>query len=228
MNQKTKYWYLSKFNLIQRLNKKELMYLNDSSLMKNYASSDVLVHQYDNKEYIYFIKKGTLKVSRINNDGNELLSYLIPQGTIFGLTQLLTDNYDGNEKIVAMENCIICKVSIQIFKELMDQNNDLNNHILKLSGLRIKRLERRLENVIFKTSEERIREFIAHFSQEYGINKVDYYEANLFINNKDIASLTNTNRQKVNQIMNTMKKEGTIDFDRKSIKYFIDVNHTKV
>lgn len=220
MNQESKYWYLSQFNLIKRLNRKDLIYLCDNSLMKNYNHDNVLVHQYDHQQYLYFLKKGTLKLSRINEEGEELLTYLIPKGSIFGLTQLLDEDYRGNEKVVAMQRSLICKVDIKLFRELMDKNKTLNNHILKLSGLKIKKLENRLEDIIFKTAEVRIREFVENLVQQYGENKGTYYEANLFLTNKDIAGLTSTNRQKVNQVMNAMKKESRIDFDKKTIRLY--------
>ncbi len=217
MNQNSKYWYLSQFNLIKRLNRKDLMYLCDNSLMKNYNHANVLVHQYDHQQYLYFLKEGTLKLSRLNEEGEELLTYLITKGSIFGLTQLLDEDYRGNEKVVAMQKSLICKVDIQLFRELMEKNKTLNNHILKLSGLKIKKLENRLEDIIFKTAEVRIREFVQNFVRQYGEDKGDHYEAGLFLTNKDIAGLTSTNRQKVNQVMNAMKKEGRIDFDKKTI-----------
>ncbi|MFT7453087.1 MAG: CRP/FNR family cyclic AMP-dependent transcriptional regulator, partial [Patescibacteria group bacterium] len=217
---KSKYWYLSQFNLENRLKKSELMYLCNSSVMKKYKEANVVTHEYEDQRFIYFLKKGTLKLTRINEEGEELLTYLIPKGAIFGLAQLMTDNYAGNERIEAMENSIVCKVGINLFRELMEQNKNLNNYVLKLSGLKIKRLENHLENIIFKSAEKRIRIFIKQFVKEHGINKGSYYEANLFLNNNNIANLTNTNRQKVNQIMNSMKNEAIIDFDKKTIKWF--------
>ena len=108
----------------------------------------------------------------------------------------------------------------------MEENKDLNNHVLKLSGLRIKKLENRLENILFKSAESRIREFLISFPQEYGEDKGKYYQSSLLLTNKDIASLTNSNRQKVNQIMNEMKRSKIIDFDKKGIKYFKQHTHT--
>jgi CRP/FNR family cyclic AMP-dependent transcriptional regulator len=220
MSVHSKYWYLLKFNLFRRLKRKELMYLCDTSLMKKYKAKDVLKHEYDNNKFIYFLKNGTLKLTRINNEGKELLTYLMPKGSIFGIEQLLTDQYAGNEKIEAVNNCIVCRMGIEHFRMMMEKNSDLNNHVLSLSGFKIKKLENKLDDIIFKSADQRVREFIVKFSLEYGENKGAYHEVKLFLANKDIAALTNTNRQKVNLVMNSMKKENLIDFDTKSIKYY--------
>ena len=220
MNQKSKMWYLSHFNLAKRLKKKELMYLCDNSIMQDYNQTDKLINSYDQNKNIYFLKKGTLKLTRVNEDGHELLTYLIPKGSIFGITQLLTDEYEGNEVVAAMQDSLVCKVSMNLFRELMEKNSVLNNYVLKLSGLKIRKLENKLENVLFKSAEARIRTFIKNFVQEYGIDRGPFFEVETFLKNKDIASLTNSNRQKVNQIMNKMKREKIIDFDSFSLKHF--------
>lgn len=188
--------------------------------MKTYPSKAVVQHSYDEAGFLYFLKKGALKLTQNNQNGDEVLSYLIPRGSIFGLTNLLLPEEKSNEKIIALQDSTICKVPLNIMRELMDQNKDLNNHILKLSGLKIKKLQNKLEHTIFKTAEQRIREFIIRFAMDYGIKKTASYEVPLFLTNKDIAKLSNTHRQKVNEVMNKMKKESIIHFDKQSLIYY--------
>lgn len=195
-----------------------MMFLSDRSLMNSYPTNKVLVNEYDEHQHLYFLKSGALKLTRIDQEGNELMTYLLSKGNIFGITQLLTDEYSGHEKIEAVQNSVVCKVGMKVFKELMDRNKDLNNHVLKLSGLKIKRLETRLEEVLFKSAETRIRNFIPSFIKKYGKKDGSIFKAKLFLNNKDIASLTNSSRQKVIQVMNAMKKEGIIRYDAKHIQ----------
>jgi CRP-like cAMP-binding protein len=50
----------------------------------------------------------------------------------------------------------------------MAKNPDLNFAITKFIGLRIKKIQTRLENLIFKTSEQRITWLIKDFTTEIG------------------------------------------------------------
>ncbi len=220
MSQKSKYWYLEHFNLARRLKRRELMHLCETALMKKYPKNTALVQYADESRSIFFLKKGTLKLTRIQDNGNETLVELIPKGTIFGINQLLSSSYTGNESVVALQNSIVCKVSVHFMKDLMEKNKDLNNHILKLSGLKIKRLENQLENLMFKSAENRIREFVEKFVHEYGVNRGPYFEVEQYLNNKDIGHLASASRQKVNEVLNKMKKEKQIDFDRKTLKWY--------
>lgn len=58
----------------------------------------------------------------------------------------------------------------------------------KIVRAKIKKLENRLEDIIFKTAEARILDFVHYFVPHYGTDKGDYCEASLFLTDKDIAS----------------------------------------
>ena len=103
---------------------------------------------------------------------------------------------------------------------LTEGNRSLKNYVIIFFGLRIKKLEYRFQNLLSKTYEERIREFFPTFIREFGVNRGAYCEIDMLLTNKDIAQLTNTTRQKVNEVMNLMEKEGLLSYDRKSIKLY--------
>lgn len=219
VGKKSKYWYLSHFNLFKRLKERELMFLSENSKMKNFSQGDRIYESVSTNDNIYLLKKGLLRLSKIQENGNEIVISLIKEGSIFGFSKLLhEDNSQGDEVVMALQNSIICVVTKPIFQGLMDNNKDINNHVLKLAGLRIRRLENKLEDLIYKTAETRIREFITRFIKEYGVNVGPYYEVKHFLTNKDIGNLTNATRQKVNEVMNSMKREKIIDFDRKKLR----------
>ncbi len=216
---KSKYWYLSHFSLSKRLNNKDLHYFCNNSIMRNYVKGDRIYYNDGFDDHIYFLKKGSLSISKVQESGNELMIGLVKQRSIFGISKLLNSSKSADYEVaIALESCIICMVHSKILMELMEKNESLNNYILKLAGFQIKRLENRLEDVIFKSSEERIREFLTKFIKNFGVNLGAYIEADLMLTNKNIAKLTNTTRQKVNVVMNLMRKERIIEYDKKKLR----------
>lgn len=216
---KSKYWYLSQFNLARRLKRSELKYLCENSLMQTYSKGDEVFLKEGDSSRLFFLKKGAIKLIKLSAQGQSFMENVIGQGTLFGLTSLFHNADYSKEKFICLKNTRVCKVPHSILDELLNKNKSLHNYLLKLSGIRIKRLEYRLESLLFKTYEERIREFFPNFIKAFGTDRGPYYEMDLFLTNKDIGQLTNTTRQKVNTVMNDMKHEGLISFDRKSIKW---------
>jgi CRP/FNR family cyclic AMP-dependent transcriptional regulator len=114
-------------------------------------------------------------------------------------------------------NTIVCPLSIEELKNLMYQNRELSFKILKLIGFRLMKLERKLELLVFKDARTRIVEFLKDAASWKG-KKVGFETLiPTKLTHKDIAALTGTSRQTVTTILNELKDQNLINFDRKRI-----------
>ena len=99
----------------------------------------------------------------------------------------------------------------------MYENKELSFKILKLIGLRLMKLERKLELLVFKDARTRIIEFLkdaaAWKGKKVGMETMIHTK----LTHKDIASLTGTSRQTVTTILNELKDQNLINFDRRKI-----------
>ena len=99
----------------------------------------------------------------------------------------------------------------------MVDNRELSFRILKLVGLRLMKMERKLELLVFKDARTRIVEFLKDAASWKG-KKVGYETLiQTKLTHKDIAALTGTSRQTVTTILNELKEANVINFDRKRI-----------
>lgn len=166
---------------------------------------------------VYFLKKGTIKIVSLYENGEELIKEVIKEGDIFGILGLLQGE-SNNDHAVAMEDSIVCIIDAETLKEMMEENRQLNNYIFKLAGLRIQKLERKLESLIYKNAESRIQEFIKDYIMKFGKPEHDFFVAKHLLSDGDIGKLTSTSRQTVNKILNRLKREEIIDFDRNHLR----------
>ena len=81
----------------------------------------------------------------------------------------------------------------------------------------MRKVERRLESLVFKDARSRVVEFIREMAEEKG-QKVGFETMiKSHLTHKDIASLTGTSRQTVTTILNELKEKNIINFDRRRI-----------
>ena len=100
---------------------------------------------------------------------------------------------------------------------LMYENRELSFKMLKFVGLRLMKLERKLELLVFKVARMQIVEFIKDAASWKG-KKVGFETLiQTKLTHQDIASLTGTSRQTVTTILNDLKEKNLINFDRKRI-----------
>lgn len=209
-------WYFESVNLYNILCPHKVKKMDEKHEFVRYKRQQFIYMPDDSATHIYMIVGGKVKIGHYLEEGDEVLSAILSTGEIFGELAMA-----GEEKRVdfaqAMEDTVICPLTIEELKQLMYENKELSFKILKLIGLRIMKLERKLELLVFKDARTRIVEFLKDAAEWKG-KKVGFEtQIQTSLTHKDIASLTGTSRQTVTTILNDLKEKNLINFNRKQI-----------
>ncbi|MBW1297869.1 Crp/Fnr family transcriptional regulator [Aquimarina litoralis] len=223
MNTYTKYWFLEGFNLFNKLGRITMMRMCEILEMENINKGSVIELLKDDRKSIFFLKKGTVKIIDSNS---KTVKYIVKKGNIFGELSLYDQEKASEEEAIAIEDCIVCYIESARMKTIMEKHTSLKNGVLKVYGLRIKKLERRLQDLLYKDSTTRIKEFIIDYINEFGERKNESLVAKNLLTHKDIANLTNTSRQTVSNTLSKLRKEGIIDYDTQTITLIHKKQHT--
>lgn len=216
MSTPSKIWYLEQFNMMKKLRKEDMLHMQQSMVMKHIDKDTLLFFPEKKNNHLYFLKKGVVKIVHYLEDGQENVKTIIGPGSLFGELALAAGE-STEDCAIALEDCVICFVDVPSMQQMMNENSALKTEIYKIMGLRIKRLERRLEAIIFKDSKTRIIEFLEEYLQEYGQEKSGKWQARNFLTHTDIAKLTATSRQTVTTVFNELRNKGFIEYDKKII-----------
>ncbi|MDY8134542.1 Crp/Fnr family transcriptional regulator [Aquimarina sp. 2201CG5-10] len=214
MNTYTKYWFLEGFNLFNKLGRLTMMRMCEILEMENMDKGTVIELKNDDKKNIFFLKKGTVKI--VDTASNNV-KYIVKKGHIFGELSLYDEQAAVEEQAITLEDSIVCYIEADRMERIMEKHKSLKNGVLKVYGLRIKKLERRLQDLLYKDSTTRIKEFIIDYIKEFGEIDNDRIVAKNLLSHKDISNLTNTSRQTVSNVMSSLRKELLIDYDSQHI-----------
>lgn len=215
----TKLWHLENFSMLKILSKNEMQDLDKMAVMQNMPRNQVIYFPEDTSNTVFLLKKGKVKVSRISESGKEMILAILGPGEMFG--ELSITGQEKREEIAeATEDAIICSISISDFQRMMETNPKFNLQITKFIGLRLKKIQSRLENLIFKTAEQRVRFFIKELAEEHGREIAKDPEERLVkinLTHEDIAKLSATSRQTVTSVLNELERQGIISYNRSRI-----------
>jgi len=213
-----KYWYLEdSFNMMKRIGMREMMKLCDLLVMKTYQKGTLIRDISDSEDTIYFIKKGQVKIGQKDDQGNETLRYVLGRGHIFGESRIMGD--DQIEYFAkTMSDTQICFVEADMMQELLERFPRLNNAITKISWRKVRKLERRLEDLLYKDAKTRILDFLKDHVIENGTEEAGEHIARNPFSHTDIARLTSTSRQTVNNVISRERKSGLLKYDRQEIR----------
>ena len=217
--EKTKIWFLENFSMMQVLSPEEIKILDSMATMRDVTKNQVLYFSEDSANSVYLLKKGKVKISKVSNDGKEVILAILGPGEVFG--ELSITGQEKREEIAEVtEDAVICKVDVQDFESMMEHNPKFNLQVIKLIGFRLRKIQNRLENVIFKTSEQRVRGLIKEMVMDFGreiAGEDNQRVVELRLTQEDMAKLTATSRQTVTTVFSDLEKKGIIKYDRRRI-----------
>ena len=209
-----KIWYLKQINILVDLTKDQIMSLGMQCAMNKYKKGDAVYFPGDSKN-IYFLKIGSIKLSSHTEDGKEVISEVLTAGEIFG--KYLGEGIQPQEEATALDEVMVCYMPFEKWREFVQINTALNVKIFKWVGFRIMRLERKLERLYFKDSKTKVIELLVDLSQRLGKKAGTDTLINVSLTHEEIAKLTDTGRQGVTTILNNLREDGVIDYDRNKI-----------
>ena len=214
MAEKTKIWYLQNFNLLKGMDESSMEMMSEKSTMKKSSKREVIYFPEERSDNIYLLKVGKVKISRVSEDGKKMTLQLIGPGEIFGESAIL--GQDKRENIAeVVEDAVICSINRTMFQEMLVNNPKLNLSINKFIGLRIRKIEAHIEDLVFKDAEERVIAFLKRYVKTFGKKMVDGWMVRPFLTHQEIAELTATSRQTVNSILNELVTNQEIKYTRR-------------
>ena len=213
-----KIWYLEEVNLFKVLCPHYYVDYKESYEFDSYTKKEFIYFTDESATKVYLIDKGKVKIGFYTEQGEEVVKAILSRGEIFGEQTILGETKHSEFAQSLDKDTSICSISVNELQGLMLENRRLSLKLYKFIGLRIKRLERRLELLMFKDIRTRVQEFLSELEKEFGKTLAN---GDVLIKHpytqKDMASLLGTSRPSLNIVMNNLKNEKYLNFHGKEI-----------
>jgi CRP-like cAMP-binding protein len=208
---------LERIDVLKDLSDQELHELDRSTVMKTKGKGSYIYFPNEPSQVVFFLMAGRVKIGTFSKDGKEVIKTIVHAGDIFGELGLVGEEKRKDFAIALDDDVRLCTLGVDEAIGMMKNNPDLGLKITARIGDRLMKLERRFESLVFKDAKTRIVEFLRNMAQERGVKYADEVQLDHSLTHQDIANLTATSRQTVTTVLNDLKEEGIINFDRRSI-----------
>lgn len=218
-NRMNSFWFFEDVNLFSLLCPHKFKGYEEGHEFNGYKKNDFVYFEDDVADKVYLVNSGKIKIGYITEEGDEVITAILVKGDIFGEKAILGQESRSEFAQAVENNTSVCPVTTPEMMELLRENKQFSLKIYKFIGFRFKKLERRLQLLLFKDTKTRLKEFIKELAEDYGYkNKVT---GDIVIRHpytqKEIATLIGTSRPTLNILLNELQKEDYLRFDRKEI-----------
>jgi len=185
-----------------------------------YNKKDYIYFEEDSSNKVYLIEKGKVKIGYYNEDGGEVVNAILTRGELFGEKAILGESVREEFAQSLDNNTSICPISVETMHDLMRNNRPFSFRVYKIIGFKLKKLEKRLQLLLFKDTKTRLKEFLDELCTDYGYDCLETGDHVIKhpYTQKDIASLIGTSRPTLNIFLNELREENYINFSRKEIR----------
>jgi CRP/FNR family transcriptional regulator len=214
-----KYLYLKQHTLTAGLTEAQILEMTNSVKVKNVKKGESIYMDDGFENRIYLLVKGKVKISEVDDRGDELIKEILTATEMFGDLSLNSSISDDEFAEAITENTVICSFTSSEFKQLMQTNPVLAMNFIQQVSTKLRRLENRHSNLVFKDAKSRLISFFRDWASREGSREGDKIKLNNYLTHNDIAGIISTSRQSVTTLLNELKVGGVLFYDRKHIEF---------
>ena len=214
MQSDTKRQLLQEFELFNGLTPEETEQMIQSMELRKKVRYSSIYQQGEASSHIYLLNQGTVKIGTHNSEGKEVIKRLIHPKAIFGELGLVGEQFRTESAQALKEEVELYAIKVEDFRRIMFGNPVLSHRVLQLFGQRLIKAETKLEHLIFKDARSRIISFLHSVVEERGRPVGLEMLLKHSLTHQDIANITCTSRQTVTLVLNELRKDNLIYFNR--------------
>jgi CRP-like cAMP-binding protein len=214
--EKTKLWYLKNLDMFSHLREEDINTIDKYTNMREVKKKEKLYFQGSHDDNFYILKKGSVKITKHTPQGNDIILDILSRGTIFG-EMSASDPGEKDESAEVIEDGLICTLKKEDFERLTQIVPGLEIKITKMMGLKHRKIEGKLLELLFSSVEQRLAKTFLHLLDDFGVPNNGGYLLKIKLTHKDYADLIGSTRETVTATLNNLKNEGLIDFEGKYV-----------
>lgn len=175
------------------------------------VAGEIIVHVGDELLMIPIVINGSIKVSRENEDGNELLLYYIEGGDTCAMTlQCCVRKVDSQIKATAMEPSLLLMFPVSKMEEWMDKYKSWRNYILSSYHSRLMEMMETVDAITFMRLDERLLKYLTDQVKLMGSLEINH-------THQQIADDLHSSRVVISRLLKQLENKGIITIHRNKI-----------
>lgn len=212
-----KLWYLKRCDLFEQLSPTELREVELRSKARSFPRQSPIYLPADEANSVFLLASGRAKICHLTPEGKQSILAFIEPGELFGELAILESGAQRDEYAEAVEASTVVLIPGEFIQQLMQLHPNLSVGITKIIGLRRKRIERRLKNLLFLSNRDRLTHLLLELAEQYGAVDEGGIRLKIQLSHQDLANIIGSTRETVTVVLGEMQLERLLRIGRRKI-----------
>ncbi len=192
----------------------ELKKLSVERRIKPYKKGEVIFHEGNSPNFLFFLVKGKVKAFKDHEYGKELTTSLFKEGEFFGYTTLIEDK-PYTETAEALEDSEICLIPKDDFHSLMYGSMNVMKSFIKMLTDNIADKENQLVSMAYSSVRKRVAGALLLLQSRYDTNKDKNFS--ISIPREELANIVGTATESLIRTLSDFKEEKLVEIKGSNI-----------
>jgi CRP/FNR family transcriptional regulator len=202
--------------IFQGLAPDDVQALAKEALRKKMKKGDAVFMQGETANEVFLIKGGRIKLTKVLEDGTELMLDLRKAGDFVG-ENMFSEEGEYPVSAVCMEDTLTCGFTRSQFEELVLNNPRVGLQVIKTLSERISWLTTRVGNLAVTNIEDRLYKVLCNVAREHGEQSPQGVMIQFPLTHEDLSFLIGTHRVTVTRAMKALKETGKIILENRRL-----------
>ena len=217
--------HLKNVPIFADLSSSDLEKISNKMILRNYNKGQVILLEESKGETFFVIKTGEVKVTKLSDDGREVILAILGESDFFGEMSLL-DGEGRSANIVANEDSTALTLSRNDFLSCLESYPKIAISLLEELAVRLRKSDKHIESLSLSDSEHRIGITIARLAEEIGTIKKGIVSIKKLPFQQDIAIMAGTSRETVSRTIKLFEDQKILTRNGRALTIF-DFNSFK-
>lgn len=205
------FWHLRGLDWLSELSEAETARLLSRSATRQYVRGETIFGPAATPRSVYLLERGLVRIYRLSPEGSEAALGYVRPGEIFG--ELATFAGQPRESFAqAVRPSLVLRVAAEELRRLLDEHPRIAIRVTTQIGDRFKRIERRVENLVFRSLRERIILVLLELAEDFGREEDGHTLIDLPLSQQSLAALVGSTRQSVNLCLRELRAAGLVGY----------------
>ncbi len=176
---------------------------------RSYGKNSVILYEEDLGDSLFIIQSGQVKITRVSEDGREVILSILGEGEFFGEMSLL-DGEARSANVISMTDAAVCILKRNDLLGMLEQYPRIAIALLQELAGRIRKSDRQIESLSLSGAEQRVADTILRLAEEIGV----YHRGTVTIRElplqQDMANMAGTSRETISRMLKQLTEKGFI------------------
>jgi len=193
--------------LFSELSDSDLREIEKVSVRQVFKKDNMILIEEEVGSTMFIILEGRVKISRISDEGREVILSILSEGDFFGEMSIL-DGQTRSANVVTLEDSKILVIRREDFLQMLHDYPQIAINLLKELAHRLRRSDSQIKSLSLQNATGKVASTLLRIADDSGKIYKGQVEIPRLPPQQDLANMAGTSRETISRVIKTLTEQG--------------------